>query len=92
LLITILAVLAGLQSAAATTPAAVNPAPAQTAAIAAKPPKPKHKHHEDCGDGSMSIGSHVVMDSCPSEQDQEDALRRALIDVRQSSSGVPGPH
>jgi hypothetical protein len=32
------------------------------------------------------------MDSCPTDQDQEDATTKSMMDLRQGSYAEPGPH
>ena len=89
MLITILATLAATQTVgAATSPAPITSATTQPA----KPAKPKRKRHQSCGNESPSLGSHIIMDSCPTDQDQEDATTKSMMDLRQGSYAEPGPH
>lgn len=74
MLISILAVLASAQAPNAVVPPVVangGGAPAQSTTT-----KPKRKK-KSCASGDAEVGSHIVMDSCPTDVDEYEALRRA---------------
>ena len=67
-------------------------AQAMAAAPAPAPAKPKHKRRPKCGTDQASIGSHIIMDDCPTAEQLQDETTRSVIDIRQSSTAGPGPH
>jgi len=86
-------VLAGLAAAQAAPSASNDPsAQAPTAAPAPAPAKRKHKPRQKCDTDQASIGSHIIMDTCPTAEQLQDETTRSVIDVQQSSTAGPGPH
>lgn len=93
----IVIILAAVAAVQATPPPA--PGTATTATAQAPAAKPKRKH-KTCATGEPEVGSHIVMDTCPTDIDEYEAARRAhqteqavtFYGVPVDKPGATGPH
>jgi hypothetical protein len=57
---------------------------------AAEPAKTKPKHKRSCSSGDMALGSHIVMQDCPSDDDvAKKALKGARVFKQSIMNGAP---
>jgi len=69
------------------------PAPAANAAtpaVQAAPAKKKKARHKSCDTGESSLGSHIVMDTCPTKDDMATARDNGLYRQAQTAADAPG--
>lgn len=95
MLITVLAFLAAAQAAGPTAPASAAVGNGAVASAQVAPVvKPKRKRRT-CSTGEAGLGSHIVMEDCPSDADEDAQLRaahQAQQALQNSGPHVDGPH